>query len=54
MFVLCRTSNPGSGDFQSLDVGGEPLYCHVARRVAQEWNEMGVCGWLLVRRTRRS
>ena len=26
-------SNPGSGDFQSLEVDGEPLYAHVARRV---------------------
>jgi orotidine-5'-phosphate decarboxylase len=44
VFVLCRTSNPGSGDFQSLDVDGEPLYLHVARRVATEWNEIGDCG----------
>ena len=39
-FVLCRTSNPGSGDFQSLSVqgadGAEPLYERVARRAA-EW-----------------
>ncbi len=44
VFVLCRTSNPGSGDFQALPVDGEPLYRHVARRVAQEWNEIGACG----------
>lgn len=44
VFVLCRTSNPGSGDFQSLDVSGEPLYLNVARRVATEWNEIGDCG----------
>jgi orotidine-5'-phosphate decarboxylase len=44
VFVLCRTSNPGSGDFQSLNVGDEPLYLHVARRVATEWNEIGNCG----------
>jgi orotidine-5'-phosphate decarboxylase len=44
VFVLCRTSNPGSGDFQMLDVGGEPLYLHVARRVADEWNQIGDCG----------
>ena len=44
VFVLCRTSNPGSGDFQSLMVDGEPLYAHVARRVAHEWNEIGDCG----------
>ncbi len=44
VFVLCRTSNPGSGDFQNLMVDGEPLYSHVARRVATEWNEIGDCG----------
>jgi orotidine-5'-phosphate decarboxylase len=42
--VLCRTSNPGSGDFQSLLVDGEPLYLHVARRVATQWNQVGPCG----------
>ena len=44
VFVLCRTSNPGGGDFQSLDVGGEPLYAHIARRAALEWSELGECG----------
>jgi orotidine-5'-phosphate decarboxylase len=44
VFVLCRTSNPGSGDFQMLDVGGEPLYLNVARRVATEWSQIGDCG----------
>jgi orotidine-5'-phosphate decarboxylase len=44
VFVLCRTSNPGSGDFQSLAIDGEPLFVHVARRAALEWNEMGDCG----------
>ena len=42
--VLCRTSNPGSGEFQDLRVdGGRPLYQHVALRVAQEWNTHGNC-----------
>ncbi len=44
VFVLCRTSNAGGSDFQSLDVGGEPLYSHVARRAATEWAGMGDCG----------
>ena len=44
IFVLCRTSNPGSGDFQSLDVGGQPLYAHVATRAAVEWSKIGQCG----------
>jgi orotidine-5'-phosphate decarboxylase len=33
-YVLCRTSNPGSAEFQGLKVEGEPLYMAVARRVA--------------------
>jgi orotidine-5'-phosphate decarboxylase len=47
VFVLCRTSNPGSGDFQSLESDGDPLYVHVARSV-QQWSEqpgnVGACG----------
>ncbi len=39
VYVLCRTSNPGAGEFQNLAVeGGDPLYLHVARSVA-EWSE---------------
>ena len=44
VFVLCRTSNRGGDDFQSLDVKGEPLFAHVARRAALEWSEIGECG----------
>ena len=33
-FVLVATSNPGGADLQALDVGGEPLYRHVARLAA--------------------
>jgi orotidine-5'-phosphate decarboxylase len=43
-FVLCRTSNPGSGDFQSLVVDGRPLYARVAERAAAEWSHLGDCG----------
>jgi len=32
--VLCRTSNPGSGEFQALPSGGIPLAHHVAMRAA--------------------
>lgn len=35
VYVLCRTSNPGAAELQNLDVAGEPLYVHVARRAAQ-------------------
>ena len=34
VFVLCRTSNPGAGEFQDLAPDDEPLYVHVARRVS--------------------
>jgi len=40
---LCKTSNPGSGEFQDLVVNGKPLYQHVAQNVADEWNENGNC-----------
>ena len=41
--VLCRTSNPGARDLQDLEVGGRPLYQHVAEFVASEWNGNGNC-----------
>ena len=54
VIVLCRTSNPGSGDFQSLVVSDStgdstddsgrdsfPVYEHVARRAATEWSKRG-------------
>ena len=44
VFVWCRGSNPGSGDFQDLHVstphGVVPLYRHLAASVS-EWNEHG-------------
>jgi orotidine-5'-phosphate decarboxylase len=43
VIVLCRTSNPGSGEFQDLHIDGLPLYQHVARRVAQDWNANDNC-----------
>ncbi|MFI4940480.1 MAG: orotidine-5'-phosphate decarboxylase, partial [Burkholderiales bacterium] len=43
VIVLCRTSNPGGSDLQFLNVDGKPLYQHVARLVAQQWNRNGQC-----------
>jgi orotidine-5'-phosphate decarboxylase len=37
VYLLCRTSNPGSGEIADLDVGGRPLYLVIAERV-QAWN----------------
>ena len=51
-YVLCRTSNPGAGELQDLQVSGqgsgpgeagEPLWAHVARRAA-EWGPGGTAG----------
>jgi orotidine-5'-phosphate decarboxylase len=41
--ILCRTSNPGAGDLQDLNVDGRPLYQHVAEKIAREWNGNGNC-----------
>lgn len=47
-FILCKTSNPGAGEFQdlALDTGNQPvkLYQLLAKKVAEEWNENGNCG----------
>src|SRR5579859_7419632 len=33
LLVLCKTSNPGAGALQDLQVGDDPLYLHVVRDV---------------------
>lgn len=44
VFLLCKTSNPGAGDLQDVNIVREddrpplPLYLHVAR-LAQQWNK---------------
>ena len=38
IFVLCRTSNPGAGEFQNLTVNEKPLYKIVAQKVLNTWN----------------
>ncbi|HZC04275.1 MAG TPA: orotidine-5'-phosphate decarboxylase [Ktedonobacterales bacterium] len=47
-FILCRTSNPGAGEFQDLALRGadgdeRPLYQRVAHAVASEWNTHSNC-----------
>jgi orotidine 5'-phosphate decarboxylase subfamily 2 len=50
-YLLCRTSNPGAGELQALEVAAdpaiaapaEPLYARVARR-AQAWGPGGTVG----------
>lgn len=41
--LLCRTSNPGSGELQDLLVEGSPLWQVVAERVRDTWNTNGNC-----------
>ena len=41
--ILCRTSNAGAQDLQDLEIDGQPLYVHLARKVASEWNTNGNC-----------
>lgn len=47
-FILCRTSNPGAGEFQDLATSAaaddaQPLYQRVAHAVATSWNTHGNC-----------
>jgi orotidine-5'-phosphate decarboxylase len=51
--ILCRTSNPGAGELQDLEVvgrarrslgeGGKPLWQVVAEKVRDEWNVNNNC-----------
>jgi orotidine-5'-phosphate decarboxylase len=43
VIVLCRTSNPGAGDLQDLQVGERKLYEVVAQLAANRWNSRGNC-----------
>lgn len=41
--ILCRTSNPGAGEFQDLKNNGKPLYEIVAQKVLKNWNKNNNC-----------
>lgn len=41
--ILCRTSNPGAGEFQDLKISGKPLWQIVAEEVRDKWNKNGNC-----------
>src|SRR5260221_14528163 len=43
IIILCRTSNPGAGEFQDLQINGEPLYMRVAKNVVEKWNTNNNC-----------
>ena len=38
VIILCRTSNPGSGDLQQLAANGKSIAHHVATQAAEVWN----------------
>lgn len=44
IFALCRMSNPGAHDYQSLMVGGEPLYLLLTRDAYQRGSNGFVVG----------
>lgn len=39
IIILARTSNPGAGDFQDLEINKKPLYVKVAEKIAA-WNKI--------------
>jgi orotidine-5'-phosphate decarboxylase len=43
VIILCRTSNPGAGDLQDLEIGGRRLFHIVADLAARRWNARGNC-----------
>lgn len=43
--ILCRTSNAGAGDLQDLDIGGRPLYQHVAEKLRGTGTPMAIACW---------
>jgi orotidine-5'-phosphate decarboxylase len=43
VIILCRTSNPGAGDLQDLEVSGRRLFHIVADLAARRWNSRGNC-----------
>lgn len=43
IFVLCRTSNPGAGDIQDIDVDGKKVYQLSAEKIAKDWNKNANC-----------
>ncbi|MCU0330283.1 MAG: orotidine-5'-phosphate decarboxylase [Candidatus Kapabacteria bacterium] len=46
VYILALTSNPGSADFQRLDVGGKPLYRHVMD-TALSWHRRSTLGFVV-------
>ncbi|HEX9817637.1 MAG TPA: orotidine-5'-phosphate decarboxylase [Patescibacteria group bacterium] len=45
--LLCRTSNPGAGEFQDLKINAQSLWQVIAEKISREWNKNDNC-WLVV------
>jgi orotidine-5'-phosphate decarboxylase len=43
VIILCRTSNPGAGEVQDLEVGGRKLFHVIAELASRRWNSRGNC-----------
>jgi orotidine-5'-phosphate decarboxylase len=43
IIILCKTSNPGSGEFQDLKIAGKPFYQIIARQIVKHWNQNNNC-----------
>lgn len=41
IFILVKTSNPGSNEFQNLEINGRPLYEYVTEKSVKDWNKYG-------------
>lgn len=41
--ILCRTSNPGAGEYQDLKIGSKPLWSVVAEKTKKEWDKNNNC-----------
>ena len=43
VIILCRTSNPGAGEVQDLEIRGRKLFHVIAELASQRWNSRGNC-----------
>lgn len=43
IITLCRTSNPGAGEFQDLENRGKKLYEIIAKNIIKKWNKNKNC-----------
>jgi len=41
--ILCKTSNPGSHEFQDMKIEEDPLYLRVAHNISTQWNMNNNC-----------